>query len=109
MIADEVLFWKRAAVDLGIDVIAPFEAQFSDGSLLKVSALVKDFGAARGMLVAADFQVLKPYTDKIVEAGYGFSSNLGSGPDEYDRDYMIEVLEDWGWSGGSARKRPDWL
>ncbi|MFA6266177.1 MAG: hypothetical protein WC670_10760 [Pseudolabrys sp.] len=109
MIADEILFWKRVAEDLAIDVVVPFEVQFSDGSQLKVSALIKDFGAKLGMLVSADFAVLRPYTDKIAQAGYGFSSNFGASPDEYERANMIEVLKDWGWSGGADRKKPSWL
>ena len=108
MSSPEILFWQRVAKDLGIDIVTPFEAVFSDGSRLTVSAWVKNFGAPRGMLINADYDVLKPHKHKIVESGYGYSSNLGSSADRYERSSMIEVLKDWGWSG-TADEKPDWL
>jgi hypothetical protein len=108
MSLSEILFWKRVGEDLGIDVVTPFEVSFPDGSRVQVSALVRDFGAARGMLVDADYEILKPHTHKVIECGYGYSANLGHSPEQYDRSAFIEVLQDWGWSG-AAHKKPDWL
>jgi hypothetical protein len=72
-----------------------------------VAALVKNFGYPKGMFVDADYQLLKPFTRKIVESGSGFSA-MGSSPERFSRLMMIEVLNDWGWSGHTDQ-RPDWL
>jgi hypothetical protein len=108
MTPDEVQFWQKAAADLGIDVVTPFETTLTDGTRVEVSALVRDFGAKRGMVVDANYDIIQPYTKKLVEDGYGFSSNFGESPESYDRDSMIEILADWGWSGEPAKK-PDCL
>jgi hypothetical protein len=94
--------------DLKIQIITPFEAVFSDGSRVQVAALVKDFGAAQGMLIDADYGVLKPHVALLLESGYGYSSNLGHHPSGYTRTTMIAILQDWGWSG-SDNQKPDWL
>lgn len=104
----EVLFWKRVAKDLGIEIVTPFEMTFPNGSRITVSALVKNFGAKRGMLVDEDWNVLKPHADLMVECGYGYSAMSGGPADQYERSEIIEVLEDWGWSG-AADKKPAWL
>jgi hypothetical protein len=108
MLSPEIEFWKRVADDLGIEIITPFETTLSDGSQIAASALVKDFGLKRGMVVSANFAVLSPHADRLIEDGYGYSSNLGRAPQDYKRDSMIEVLADWKWSGDPAKK-PDWL
>ncbi|HYK81203.1 MAG TPA: hypothetical protein VEU95_16335 [Micropepsaceae bacterium] len=108
MIPGEVQFWQKVSADLGIDVITPFETTLTDGTRVEVSVLVKDFGAKRGMVVNASYGMIAPYAKKLVEDGYGFSSNFGESPESYDRDSMIEILADWGWSGDPAKK-PNWL
>lgn len=60
------------------------------------------------MLVAADHAVLASFTARIVDDGYGYSSNVGTDPDLYDRNEIMEMLKDWGWTGPEDRK-PDWL
>jgi hypothetical protein len=107
-VADEVAFWRMVADDLGIDIVAPFELALSDGSRLRVAALVKDFGPPSGMLVAFDYGTLKPYAKEVVESGYGYSAQLGNSPGGYNRATMVDVLKDWGWSG-AEEKRPSWL
>ena len=101
------LFWTQVSSDLGIDVIAPFEITLLDGTLLKVVALVKNFGAKNGMLVASDYDAVKPYKQKIVDSGYGYATNVGRSPEQYNRASMIDVLKDWGWTGPEGR-RPSW-
>jgi hypothetical protein len=100
-------FWAKAATDLGIEIIAPFEVEFPDGSKLRVAALVKNFGKRNGMLVDSDYEVLKPHIARIVENGYGYSSGVG-GAEEYDAHLIIEILRDWGWSGAESDK-PSWI
>jgi hypothetical protein len=85
----ELEFWKMVSEDLRIDIVTPFDVTFSDGRHLRVAALVEDFGSPRGMLIAFDYDALKPNVQKIVESGYGYSSQLGNSPAEYDRRTMI--------------------
>jgi hypothetical protein len=108
MMSDEVLFWQRTSNDLGIEVVAPFEVTLSDGSQFTFPALVKDFGNRNGMVVAADFAVIRPHAQKLLDAGYGYSSNIGHSPESYQREDMIKILADWGWTGSRERK-PSWL
>ena len=96
------------AEDLGIDVVTPFDAILSDGKRLPVAALVKDFGSPKGMLIALDYNILKPHRDKIIESGFGYSTLIGNSPAKYDRGTMIDILKDWGWSGPED-KRPIWV
>jgi hypothetical protein len=102
---DPTLFWVRASEDLGIEIVTPFEMNFSDGSRLKAAALVKNFGARIGMIVDPDYAVLRPHTDKLVGSGYGYSV---WDPGIYDRALAIWALADWDWSGPQGG-RPNWL
>lgn len=108
MTPPEVQFWKRAANDLRIVIETPFRLALPGGATLYVSALVKDFGSRRGMVVDADYSIISAHIPALKELGFGYCGNLGGSPETYDRAAMIEVLADWGWSG-SSDKRPDWL
>ena len=107
-VVKEIAFWKMVSEDLEIDIVTPFEAVFSDGARFRAAALVKNFGPPRGMLIASDYDTLKPYVKKIIENGYGYSAQLGNSPEGYDRGTMLVILKDWGWSGAED-KRPSWL
>jgi hypothetical protein len=104
----EVQYWRRAAQDLGIEIEAPFRLTLPNGEVLCVAALVKHFGSPRGMVVNADYSVISPYTEALKEDGFGYCGNLSVPLASYDRDSLIEVLADWGWSG-PLDKRPPWL
>lgn len=101
--------WQEAAIDLGLDVQAPFELDLQTGARIKGRLLLKDFGAENGMIVVTDFSLVADSVDEIVAAGYGYStlSELDRA-DSYDRSDFIEMLQDWGWSGPKAA-RPAWL
>jgi hypothetical protein len=107
-VREEIEFWKMVAEDLRIDIVTPFEVTLSDGKRLRVAALAKEFGRLRGMLIASDYDALKPYVQELIESGYGYSAQLGNSPTGYDRATMIDILKDWGWSGAED-KRPSWL
>src|SRR5579872_6289547 len=104
----EIQFWKRAARDLGIEIETPFRLALPGGVTLYVSALVKLFGPRRGMVVDADCSIISPHIRALVENGFGYCGNLGGAPETYQRDRMVGVLADWGWSGPSDKK-PAWL
>ncbi len=108
MTIDETQFWKRVADDLDIRVEAPYEVRFSNGTSLQVDALVRDFGAERGMLVSNDPAVLRLYAALIRDEGYGYSSNVRGEPLGYDLDGVTEMLKDWGWTGPDE-ERPCWV
>jgi hypothetical protein len=108
MNSSDTLFWRRVSDDLALDIATPFEAVLLDGTKLSVSAFVRNFGPPRGMLIAAEQDQLKGCEKKIIESGFGYSTNLGNAPEQYDRASMIDVLNDWGWSGPEER-RPAWV
>ena len=103
MNAEGILFWKRVAEDLGIDIETPFETTLPGGEKLFAIALVRNFGPASGMLIEPNCS-----TSTLRQLGYGYCFNLGSPSDQYDRLGMIEVLKDWKWSG-PKNTAPDWL
>jgi hypothetical protein len=101
--------WKRAAADLGIEVVGPFDLTVPSGAHVQVPVLVRYFGGPEGMLVLSDYELVKDLTDEIVQAGYGFSvMSEPKATEPYLRDVFIEVLSDWGWSGPESEK-PVWL
>jgi len=99
--------WAAAARRLGLQVDLDFCLQ-SVGFDLIVPVRLRDFGARRGMLLVTDFSTISPYSEALVDAGFGYSC-LSDPTDrmEDDDSTLIEVLLDWGWSG--AGKPPTWL
>ena len=76
--------------------------------MLQVSVLVRDFGAVKGMLIVEDYLLLSDYQDELIDRGYGFSTMTPEVSSDYDRESVISVLSDWGWSG-EEQKKPLWL
>lgn len=102
-------FWQKAASDLGLQITAPFSLLLSSGHRLEAMLLVHQFGGARGMLIFESYDEVAPYVNEIVDAGYGFSILDEPGEcEEYNKKEYIELLADWGWSGGDD-SRPAWL
>lgn len=94
--------WKRAANDLGLEIVSPYQVDFSGQNYIEVCLLLKNFGAPRGMQMALN-------ADDLIVAGYGVSVlNEVDVAEPYDRDVIIEVLADWGWSEDEKLK-PIWL
>jgi hypothetical protein len=101
--------WRKAAVDLGLDIIAPARVTMSDGTTVKFHVLLKNFGGASGILLGEDYEKARPYKDNITALGYAMSHYLPpSDAEVYDRENIIEVLADWGWTGPPEHK-PAWL
>jgi hypothetical protein len=100
-------YWRTAADDLRITVVAPFELVLPSGGRIHADVLVRSFGAAEGMLIVTESAAVWPFRDEIVQLGYGFSvMDPPGGP--YDPDNVREVLEDWGWSCDDS-DCPAWL
>jgi hypothetical protein len=99
--------WRQAAADLGLAIEAPFLLQLHDGRI-EARLLLRNFGAANGMLIVTDFSVIKPFMDEVGTRGYGFSTlSEPSSRIAYDRDSFVQMLCDWGWSG-PEEERPAW-
>jgi hypothetical protein len=106
--SSEIQFWKQAAIDLGIDIVAPFELTFPDGTRMVANALVKNFGAALGMVADDDWTTIGPHAETLIALGYGFSC-VSIGPAKnYKRASTLCMLADWSWSG-NPDERPNWL
>jgi hypothetical protein len=104
----EVRYWRQAAVDLGLDIVTPFERTFADGARMVANALVRNFGATIGMVADDRWAIIEPFSKILIDCGYGFSVvNIGPKA-EYKCDPMIDMLADWTWSGDPHLK-PSWL
>ena len=101
--------WEKAASDLGLEIVSPFELVLASGTSIQVPVLLRRFGASKGMLLLSDFSLISDWTDEIDEAGYGFSVLSEPGiTNAYVREDLIEVLRDWGWAG-PPEDQPPWL
>lgn len=96
------------AEDLGIEILASHQMTLPSGKQLDIRALIKHFGAPHGMVVVDDYEMASTSLLTLIEYGYGYASNIGGTPADYDQTQMIEMLTDWGWSGAN-NKRPVWL
>jgi hypothetical protein len=95
-------FWREVSADLGIKVTTPFSLITASGKRLQFDALVHEFGSRLGMLLMERWDAAK--AGAAAEMGYGYSC-LSAGI--YDRETVIEILQDWGWSRPSPA--PEWL
>lgn len=101
--------WRCAAADLGLDIIAPFVLEFGPGREVAAVAVVRGFGAPKGMLLFRTFADVSHAVAEVAQQGYGFSVLEDPRPGErYDPDVIIEILRDWGWCGDPNRI-PAWL
>ena len=92
--------WKKAEVDLGIEIENSF---ILDGN--EFPLLVKYFGTELGTVIVDmdDFDVVE---DQIPKTYYCSGLNPEA-YNKYDRNEFIDTLEDWGWFG-PKEKRPPW-
>ena len=99
--------WVKAASNLGLDIVTPFVIDLG-AERITVDVLLRDFGARLGMLIVSDYKAIAPFTERLVEAGFGYSTMSVESAELYAHDDFRDVLEDWGWSG-VPEKRPSWL
>src|SRR5688572_15031315 len=91
-------YWRAAASDLRLELEAPFSIRLASGAALNVLARLRNFGAARGMLIVSEFAVVRPHHAELIESGFGYST-MSDPTDPYQREGCLEILRDWGWSG----------
>ena len=107
MSAESSLFqedWKAIAEDFGLEIVSPFEVILSSGIRLEAPVLLLNFGGSIGMLLFTDFSVIEPFVEEIDYSLYGYSTlseptKIYNKNDAECRESIIEMLEDWGWSG----------
>lgn len=97
--------WRKAAEDLNIDVVAPFD-WCGEGRHYQFIALVKGFGSSLGTLVA-DIVDEDDSSDIADASGCYWSAISRESYSNYDRDEFISMLNDWGWFGKES-ERPVW-
>jgi hypothetical protein len=98
--------WREAAEDLGFTLIAPFTLEERSETLTYLACLPQ-FGSARGMLVITDSSLETQSRLSRAAAAHGFGySCMSASAEPYDRDVMIAVLTDWGWT--SSDPAPAW-
>jgi hypothetical protein len=101
--------WRAAETDLSLSVAIPYDLVLPSGFHVHARVLVRCFGANVGMLIVSSFANVSAALTELVEQGYGFCVMDDPRMDEeYDRQTVIDVLSDWGWSG-AEEERPAWL
>jgi hypothetical protein len=99
--------WQKAANDLEISIISPFEIEFVS-SKIQYPVLVKDFGCPKGTLII----VLRSKNEEMAENAacsheYYYSIVGEHVCNEYDRTQFINILNDWGYFGPKSNC-PKW-
>jgi hypothetical protein len=97
--------WMRIADRFGLKVPIPFQVELA-GERLTVPVLLEEFGAQRGMLLVTSYADIEPVTERLVDAGFGYSRVDNSPGPDLDETQIMEMLRDWGWSG--SREAPTW-
>jgi hypothetical protein len=97
--------WVRIAERFGLKVQIPFHVELANGQLT-VPVLLEEFGAQRGMLLVTSYQDIAAVTDQLVSAGFGYSCLDDSPGTDLDEPQIVDMLRDWGWSGGGGA--PSW-
>jgi hypothetical protein len=97
--------WRRAAIDLGIRVVTPFEMVSESGVSELFEAHILDFGGPKGTVVGnqdGDFG----QNELRSRMGY-YASNLHASYRTYTKQFFIDTLNDWKWFGEPGRE-PEW-
>lgn len=100
--------WGKASNDLNLKVIYNFCLVLESGYKINSELLLLGFGGEKGMLILSEFdKELFQYGKELISKGYGYSV-LSNYSDVYDRNSIIGLLSDWGWSG-PKEEEPDWI
>ncbi|PJZ59075.1 hypothetical protein [Leptospira barantonii] len=101
--------WQSVATELQIEIEVPNSFSLPNGEKINVEFIVKNFGAPNGMLIVSDYSSIQPFTEKILNAGYGYSTlDEPLDKEECSKENMKEILNDWGWCGPDNLK-PNWI
>ena len=98
--------WREAARDLGFRFVAPFTLEDA-GERLAYLGWLPQFGSDFGMLIitADSLDQQQRLMDAARARGFGYSC-MSPSDEPYDREVIIDVLNDWGWA--SSEPAPGW-
>ncbi len=101
--------WRIAGVDLGVEVIAPFEL-VDDQTQHKVSciAFIRWFGSPSGTVVLGRHSPSELARAAAEARGIFFSVVDERSFAKYDRNLFTDTLNDWGWYGAEGGA-PGWF
>jgi hypothetical protein len=101
--------WRLAALDLDVEVIAPFEFPGAEsGEVARCVAFVAGFGSPEGTVVVGR-HASTGHVRALADARGMFLSMVDEQAfEEYDRVLFIDTLNDWGWHGGE-KDPPGWF
>jgi hypothetical protein len=97
--------WITAAGELGIEVVSPFVLATPQGKNIEYTALVKNFGTVKGMLILSSYDMEK--REIASGSGFGYSCLDSDYYRRYERRLFVETLNEWGWKG-SKSGQPGW-
>ena len=87
--------WIEISEHLGLDIRLAYEIELSDRTLT-APVLLEGYGADKGMVLVADFDLIEDAADELVRFGYGFSCLGEPSPGPIDWEGVEEALRDWG-------------
>lgn len=97
--------WQRAAHELGFCVAAPAVIETCAGGFLSVPVFIHAFGSTAGTIVLVLDEPSERLLPLIPEHYY--CSRVAPNYQTYDRDRIVETLNDWEYYG-SAEAKPAW-
>ena len=98
--------WREAAHDLGFRFVTPFTLDDA-GETLTYLGWLPQFSGPYGMLIitADSLDEQQRFMDAAVARGFHCSC-MTANDAPYDREVIIDVLNDWGWA--SSEPAPSW-
>jgi len=75
-----------------LEIISPFQIEIS-GKTIEFEFLLKDYGAAKGMVIDSNWEKIEPVSDILIELGYGYSCFEIT---KFSIEDFGTVLDDWG-------------
>lgn len=98
--------WREPAADLGFRFVAPFTLEHA-GETLTYLGWLPQFSSPYGMLIITveSLDEQERLMDAARARGFHYSC-MSPSDDPYDRDVVIDVLNDWGWASSEAA--PGW-
>ena len=98
--------WLDAAKDLQIEFISPYAFIGSDGEEYQITGLLPQFGGKNGTLITSRKDSEEACFEASKLSGFQRSGLNPRYYDKYDREQVIETLQDWGWN--SKDPKPEW-
>ena len=95
--------WRKASVDLGIQVQTDFWLEDRQSHRYELVGLVPEFGGTNGMAILQRWD--RSLADLAASQGFGYTV-LGGGYLAYDRRLFEDTLNDWQWTAGG--EPPSW-